>query len=487
MNDTATAAPFVGIPRLMHATPAASEERQQLALRAAGAGVWSIDFAAGLVDCDAQVASILGYPAVAFSLTLADFTAVIYPADQARVHEALQAAMAQRQPLQVEYRVSWPDGTVRHVAGAGLPSYSPQGQLLCLTGLLRDVTATHAAAQQLRLKQEFTQRLLENSVDGIAAVDARGRLTAWNARIAEYTGWPAAEVLGRPVLDIVGHFDTPTHRNSFRRVLAGESVTLLSQPFRFREGHYDAYLVPLRDGSNPAAETPVGGVLCIVRDVTERDRLAEEATQLRLRQQKEVLAAVLDTQEIERKRIAEALHNGLGQLLYATKLQLEGINSPAAKAAQHLLKEAILATRSISFELTPGILEDFGLRAALEEIVKRIAPRQLRVHLHPVGLDQSLPAAVEIAVYRISQELLNNVMKHAQATEARLYVVREGQRLELTVEDNGIGFDAARLTIEPLGGIGLAGVRNRVQLLGGTLDINSRPGKGTVVSIELGV
>jgi len=349
--------------------------------------------------------------------------------------------------------------------------------------LWRDTTAPRAVAQRLRQEQEFSSRLLENSVDGIAAVDRHARLTAWNARIVEYTGLTAAQVLGRPVIEVLGHFNSPTHKETFQRVLAGEAVTLLSQPFRLRPGHYDAYLVPIRDSDH----LPINGVLCIIRDVTERDRLAEEATQLRLRQQKEVLAAVLDTQESERKRIAEALHNGLGQLLYATKLNLEGLRSSAADAAQHLLKEAIQATRSISFELTPGILEDFGLRAALEEIVKRIAPRQLRVSLHPLGLDHPLPAPVEIAVYRITQELLNNVMKHAQATEARIYVVREGSRLELTVEDNGIGFNAARLAAEPLGGIGLTGVRNRVLLLGGTLDIDSRQGKGTIVSIELGV
>ncbi|MDO7877474.1 PAS domain S-box protein [Hymenobacter sp. ASUV-10] len=363
-------------------------------------------------------------------------------------------------------------------------SFSPvvvNGQLL-LHCLWRDTTAPRAVAQRLRQEQEFSNRLLENSVDGIAAVDRHGRLTAWNARIVEYTGLRAAQVLGRPVIDVLGHFNTATHKDGFQRVLAGEAVTLLSQPFRYREGRYDAYLVPMRDGD----ELPINGVLCIVRDVTERDRLAEEATQLRLRQQKEVLAAVLDTQESERKRIAEALHNGLGQLLYATKLNLEGQHTPAAEAAQELLKEAIQATRRISFELTPGILEDFGLRAALEEIVKRIGARQLRVSLHPVGLEKPLPAPVEIAVYRITQELLNNVMKHAQATEARIYVVRENARLELTVEDNGVGFAAARLATEPLGGIGLTGVRNRVLLLGGTLDIDSRQGKGTIVSIELG-
>ena len=96
-----------------------------------------------------------------------------------------------------------------------------------------------------------------------------------------------------------------------------------------------------------------------------------------------MLAAILTTQETERKRIAEALHNGLGQLLYATKLSLEGrIGTPASvRESLKLLEEAIRATCTISFELTPGILEDFGLRTALEELAKRIAPARLPVRL----------------------------------------------------------------------------------------------------------
>jgi PAS domain S-box-containing protein len=351
-------------------------------------------------------------------------------------------------------------------------------------GIWRDITAQRRAEAQLRHEKEFSDSLLEHSIDAIVALDPEGRVTAWNARAAEYAQLSTAEALGQSVYSIFPKYDLPEARNGLARILAGHAELVERVPFCFREGHFDAFLVPIRNHSGT-----VSGVLCIIRDVTERDRLAEEATQLRLRQQQEVLAAILETQETERKRIAEALHNGLGQLLYATKLSLEGHpgsgGSPAA--AQKLLKEAIQTTRQISFELTPGILEDFGLRVALEELAKRIAPRQLQVRLHLTGLEQPLPAPVEIAVYRIVQELLNNVMKHAQATEVRIYVVHEDHRLELTVEDNGRGFDTTALTAQPLGGIGLAGVRNRALLLGGTLNLKSHPGKGTIVSMEVEV
>ena len=155
-----------------------------------------------------------------------------------------------------------------------------------------------------------------------------------------------------------------------------------------------------------------------------------------------------------------------------------------------LLEEAIKATRTISFELTPGILEDFGLRTALEELAKRIAPARLPVRLHLSGLEQRLPPPVEIAVYRMVQELLNNVMKHARASEVVVHLVRENQRLDVSVEDNGCGFEPAtpaEQATQPLAGIGLVGVRNRVSLLGGELSVVSRRGRGTIVSFGLDV
>ena len=347
-----------------------------------------------------------------------------------------------------------------------------------------DVTDTMRQQRQLAAERDFIHSLLENSVDAIISLDPAGCVRLWNAETARFLGLSAAEVAGRPLIEVVPNIP-PQARHDLAQAQAGQRLNRLNVPSPRRAGHFDLHYVPLR----PPAAMPPYGVLIMFRDVTERNRLAEQATQLRLRQQQEVLAAILDTQETERKRIAEALHNGLGQLLYAAKLSLD---SPEAASARprgtlRLLEEAIRTTRTISFELTPGILEDFGLRTALEALVKRIAPARLPVHLHLAGLEQRLTAPVEIAVYRTVQELLNNVMKHARATEVEVHVAQELGRLFVSVEDNGRGFDPRQLASAPLAGIGLAGVRNRVALLGGELLIRSQAGRGTIISFEVEV
>ena len=461
-----------------------SQERLQMALAASKSGVWMWDMTEDRLHWDANAQIIFGLEYDAHPVSFEVLSAAIHPLDLPVVAAGLQRSFDEQAAFDLEYRILWPDGRVRHVAALGNVMFDEYDQPLRIIGILHDVTPRCEAENALRQAKEFTDSLLENTVDGIIALDRDQCITAWNAEATRLFDQQAAAVLGRPIIEVLFYFDKEEHK-LIVRALAGERIDLFNQQFRYRPGIYDAHVVPLY----LTGEAMPSGVLIIIRDVTERERLAEEATQLRLRRQQEVLAAILTTQESERKRIAEALHNGLGQLLYATKLSLDGRGQGVSRPRESLklLDEAIRATRTISFELTPGILEDFGLRIALEVLVKRIAPTGLPVGLHLANLDQRLPPQVEIAVYRIVQELLNNVMKHARATEVEVHVAHENGRVEVSVEDNGHGFEPATLATQPLGGIGLSGVRNRVVLLGGELTIVSRLGRGTIVSFELNV
>ncbi|AYA38509.1 PAS domain S-box protein [Hymenobacter oligotrophus] len=344
-----------------------------------------------------------------------------------------------------------------------------------------DVTDTQQANVQLKAERDFVKSLLDHSGDAIMVFDRNFYITEWNQRAAELTQIPAEDVLGKRIFSDIPAFDRLEFRRIAERVLAGTTVTEYNIPFKRRHGAYDATFVPLAD-----AEDRVANVLGVVRDVTERNRLMEEATRLRLQREKEVLSAIMHTQEDERKRIAEALHNGVGQLLYASKLHLDStpVDETHRTAAIGLLNEAIKATRTISFELTPNVLEDFGLKSALEELCKRIPKHNLHVHLSVGELPPAMPRLVETAAYRIAQELLNNVIKHAHAREAFVYVELQGNKLHLSVEDDGCGFDVEKAR-EKRGGIGLSGIRNRVGLLGGELTIRSRQGLGTTITVEL--
>lgn len=347
-------------------------------------------------------------------------------------------------------------------------------------GVIFSINATESelSKERLRTEKEFTEHLLNHSVDAIVACDAQGRITAWNRVMERLSGCAAAIMLGQLLPEFPVFTPDTAQGTALHSMLAGQLTPHYNVPFHCHDQDCEANLLPLQ-----LPEGSEYGVLIVIRDVTQRNQLTAEASRQQQRRQHEIMAAVLEAQETERRRIAEGLHNGVGQLLYAAKLSLPPTGE--VHETRSLLEEAIRATRTISFELTPGVLADFGLKTALEELFKRVPHHHLRVQLRVQHLPERLPAAVEMAAYRIMQELLNNILKHARASEATLLVRYRPATLELSAEDNGIGFEAALPTTEPPRGLGLTSIRHRVELLLGSLTVDSAPGRGTLVCISL--
>lgn len=229
----------------------------------------------------------------------------------------------------------------------------------------------------------------------------------------------------------------------------------------------------------------------LVKEVAERtwatvERARAEAA-LREREQRQALfEAVQRGQEEERRRIAESLHNGLGQVLYATKLQLDRLpalpDEPARREAARLLMDAIRQTRAISHELSPMVLEDFGLSAALESICQQLGGPTLHWHCY-LDLDEEvpLPKSLQLTLYRLAQNLAHNVAQHAQASQATLEVEVLPNWVVLRVEDNGRGFDLS--TVQE--GLGMKTLRSRTASLGGVVRLDSALDEGTQVQVRL--
>ncbi|MCI4671263.1 MAG: sensor histidine kinase [Bacteroidia bacterium] len=212
--------------------------------------------------------------------------------------------------------------------------------------------------------------------------------------------------------------------------------------------------------------------------------MEKEAETLKLR-------AVLQGEEQERQRVARELHDGLGALLASVKvlfqtLEVEfpkALNSQHYRKAEKLLDHACKEVRSISHNMLSSTLKEYGLEQAIHSLVQLTANHyKLNIDHHTHGLENPLSEDVQLSVYRIIQELLRNVVKHAEAKEIFLQLALEDELLLLTVEDDGKGFDSTKLVNE---GIGLKNIRARVEYLGGILDMDSSPGNGTTVNIEI--
>lgn len=219
------------------------------------------------------------------------------------------------------------------------------------------------------------------------------------------------------------------------------------------------------------------------------ERRTREIMSLKMRQEKEKLNAVIFAQEQERTRIGEGLHNGVAQLLYAVQSRLQLVQASRESDVKHLaasiqiLSEAIQDTRGISFELMPPVLKDFGLATALDTLLRRIFSGEVKFKVS-VGLQERLPEDLEISIYRIVQEAINNILKHADATEAAIDISLSKKAVRIRISDNGAGF-SLNDSVKRHKGIGLQTIGNRVKLLNGKLRLRSSPGQGTHIHISI--
>jgi len=240
-----------------------------------------------------------------------------------------------------------------------------------------------------------------------------------------------------------------------------------------------------------------------VRNLRHRRRLTEQElkiqqqqlTQLKQEQQLRVADAVLSSQENERSRLARDLHDGLGGMLSGIKQSLNGmkgnqiITETAATALNQVIDDldrSIGELRHIARNMMPEALVRFGLKDALHDYCDHLRLNStLAVQFQAFGLESRLPQQTEVILFRIAQELLNNIVKHAGASQVLVQLMETDGRASLTVEDNGKGFDPDQLKKAP--GVGWLNIQSRIDYLNGTLDLRAAPGKGTSVTVECAV
>jgi signal transduction histidine kinase len=211
-----------------------------------------------------------------------------------------------------------------------------------------------------------------------------------------------------------------------------------------------------------------------------------------LEKEKKLLAAqaMMKGQEDERSRLARDLHDGVGGLLSGVRLSMSTMKGnmflpeESARSFEKVLAQldqSITELRRVSHNMMPEALIKYGLKEALENYCENLdASGNVRVQLQTYGMEERMEQSTEIVIYRIVQELLNNVLKHAGADFVLVQLVREGERFSLTVEDNGKGFDSSLVK----GGSGIANIKARIDYLNGSMDITSKPGEGTSVYLE---
>ena len=212
------------------------------------------------------------------------------------------------------------------------------------------------------------------------------------------------------------------------------------------------------------------------------------------KQQEAATIAILNAEEKERKRIASDLHDGVGQLMTAAWLNLQAVHDkmPAEETeygnllskTMLLVNESMKEVRSVSHNMMPNALLKKGLINAIKEFIQQLDAAVISINLQADGLQYPLPSHTETILYRVIQESVNNVIKHAGASRLDITLLNDATGIDVMIEDNGRGFDVPA-ALQKDNGLGLQNIVSRIQYLHGTVDWDSSPGNGTVIAIHI--
>ncbi len=350
--------------------------------------------------------------------------------------------------------------------------------------------AERQRAEQAQMMCETRYRSVFNSAtDGLLVLDAQGHIEEANDAACQMHGYEPGGLDGVDVRQIIA----PDHQRKLDMFLArlreNKTVELDSVDVRPDGSRLN---VEVRGTRFTHQDKPA--LLAIVTDVTQRRQA--------MRQQAELAEKVLVAQEQERARVSRDLHDGLGQMLTALRLELEWIqkrppkaiaqeqpNSPPADFSQAiaLLETSVQELRGICKGLRPPILDDLGLEPALQQLVQDFQDRagiaQIAVDIQLGETDLPLPPKVALCAYRIVQEALTNIQRHAEAYRVSVSVIETDGSLTVTVNDDGKGFDVVAEANRT--GFGLAGMRERARLANGSVQIRSAPEQGTRIVLQI--
>jgi PAS domain S-box-containing protein len=356
-------------------------------------------------------------------------------------------------------------------------------------------------AERKRAETRF-RRLLESAPDAMVIVDQHGKILLVNSRTESMFGYNREELIGRTVETLVPDRLRGVHGVHRSGYHADPHVRPMGLGIDLRGRRRDGTEFPVEIALGPI-ETEEGVLVCAaVRDTTEQkemERQLDEVARRRAEDLRDFAVSVQGAQEEERRRIARELHDDLGQRLTGLKLGLQVLEEdiPRGNRKQterlerlmHEIDRMIAEIRRLSYNLRPAALDDFGLVVALQMLCKEFEKvYRIGTKFHegePPGRIHD--SAVDIAVYRIAQEALANVARHSGATAVSVRLSRDGDEIGLAVEDNGRGFDvdAIRGRNRAGRGLGLVGMRERSELLGGTFEVESGPGQGTRIRVRL--
>jgi PAS domain S-box-containing protein len=474
----------------------AGEIRKRLhdAERRGRIGSWEWDLRTGLVLFSEELARIYGREHDGLPLTIEECLDHQHPGDREMVARQMRGAVRRGEPFAFEHRIITANGRLRWMHCQGLLETDAKGRPVWVRGTDQDVTERHVVRDQLTRLHRRSQHILESVSEGIVGLDRLSHTTFINNAALRMLGLTRAQLLDVSFDELViGADDQPDAGHPILATLAdGRERHIERGQVRQAGGallSVDFTCTALRQGRR------IEGVVVALRDRSLRERYELEITEAMSAlaasdaHRRRLLVDMVAAQEHERRRIAGEIHDDAVQAMSAVALRAEqlagSLDSVAAGQLHRLLdvvRDATGRLRQLLIQLQPPEL-DTAIGPAIEAYV--ISSSLPFRHVLDDQLGQEPSRETRVVLYRIAQEALRNAAKHAHATTVRIELVDTGAVVRLTVADDGRGVEEDILRGSQPGHLGVDTMRYRAELAGGRCTINSVPGAGTTVAVEL--
>jgi two-component system, NarL family, sensor histidine kinase UhpB len=408
----------------------------------------------------------------------------VVPADLPVIEAHLERLSPQNPVVTVESRVYSGSGKVRWMQFVNRGFFDPAGRLLQIQAVGRDVTDRRETEEALRSSEMRFSRVFHSSPVPIAITRLRdNHLIDVNEAWSRTTGYPREEVIERTSREL-GNWAQPGERSSFVRELKTKGVV--------RNFH-----LQLRHRSGSIAEMLMSAVEVDLAGESYMVSIAQDVTELRKAEARirEFSRKLLHVREQEKRALSAALHHEVGSFAVSITSRMAGLEDAlragnlkdgraSLRKCRRMFAESVKRLKTVAVDLMPPDLDLLGLSAALRELLTRII-RETSLQIRFTDSTAGEPIRTEVAalLFRSAQECLNNIIQHASAhhVKVRLHLMR--QRVVLTIEDDGKGFDFPRIALEPGSRLGLRAMQEMIADVGGTVKISSAPGRGTRIDV----
>jgi len=426
--------------------------------------------------CSPSCEKVTGYTASDFTQNNNLFLEIIHPNDLEifLLHKKREETNSQTN-LEVQFRLIKKDGSIIWVDHVCKSVFDKDGKFAGIRGSNRDITIRKEIELQLINSEQKYKHLSENITDGVF-VCKNGIFEYTNQSMNNIFGYKDTEMDGMEINELV----TPEYKNIIKKIFYLNELTNQQKKIEINCFKKDETILNIEITLN--FETIKKEIYGVAIDITEKKKIYN----------RNMVKAIIMTEEKEKTNFSKELHDGLGPLLSTVNLYLQGLERPKSKEmqheiilkAEHVLEEALISLAEISNKMSPHLLSEYGLTSAIQGFIKKFERTSEIIINFNSNLKRRFELEIEAALYRVLIECIHNTLKHAKATCIDIDISDCDKKLYIKYKDNGIGFKILE-SIQEQKGLGLNNMENRIAGIGGIVQMYSEPGQGVEYQIQI--